>query len=110
MDTISSTSKAKTVLSKFFAAKNFSSLEDYPKLYYIDNNLELQEYKQNLVQLLFTLLRPEDTERVNFIQRFLTLSCLNLDCELTEQRREYCSVEERLLHCDKEVDSKKVTF
>ena len=42
-----------------------------------------------------------------FIQRFLTLSCLKLDREITEQKREFCSVEERLFHCDKTVDSKQ---
>ena len=99
--------KQKQYFQNFLRPKILLLLEDYPKLYYIDNNLELQEYGQNLVQLLFTPLSPEVTERVKFIQRFLTLSCLNLDCELTKQRREYCSVEERLLHCDKEVDSKQ---
>ena len=81
--------------------------ENVPNLYYIDKNLELREYEQNLFQLLFTPVSAEETKRMKFIQRFLTLSCLNLHCEITEQRREFCSVEERFLDCDESVDSKQ---
>ena len=88
-------------------AKILLLFENVPNLYYIDKNLELREYEQNLFQLLFTPVSAEETKRMKFIQRFLTLSCLNLHCEITEQRREFCSVEERFLDCDESVDSKQ---
>ena len=99
--------RQKYYLSSCSQPKVLLLFEDYPNLYYIDNNLKLQAYEQNLAQVLFTPVTAEETERMKFIQRFLTLSCLNLHCELTEQRREFCSVEERLWNSDESVDSKQ---